>query len=59
VGALVCMVTMIYYNTLIFGIFVGFLALGYGYFLVTGHQRQEGAAPLVAMVDDDEAQLRA
>ncbi len=40
-GALVCMATMIYYNTLIFGIFVGFLAAGYGYFMMTGGQRQQ------------------
>jgi ethanolamine permease len=40
-GASVCMATMIYYNPLIFGIFVGFLALGYVYFLMTGHHRSE------------------
>jgi ethanolamine permease len=40
-GALVCMVTMIYYNTLIFGVFAGFLAVGYGYFMLTGGQRQQ------------------
>jgi len=33
------MITMIYYNALIFGIFLGFLALGYGYFLMTSHHR--------------------
>ncbi len=38
-GAVVCMVTMIYYNALIFGLFVLFLALGYGYFLMTGKHR--------------------
>jgi len=38
-GAGVCMVTMIYYNALIFAIFLGFLALGYGYFLLTSHHR--------------------
>ena len=40
-GAGVCMATMIYYNPLIFGIFVGFLALGYVYFLMTGHHRAD------------------
>ena len=40
-GAVVCMVTMIYYNTLIFGVFVGFLAVGYAYFLMTGGKRQQ------------------
>jgi ethanolamine permease len=46
-GALVCMATMIYYNPLIFGLFVGFLVLGYGYFKMTGQQR--AAAMPVAM----------
>jgi ethanolamine permease len=46
-GALVCMATMIYYNPLIFGLFVGFLVLGYGYFRMTGQQR--AAAMPVAM----------
>ena len=40
-GALVCMATMIYYNPLIFGLFVGFLALGYVYFKMTGQQRED------------------
>ncbi|MDH4451253.1 MAG: ethanolamine permease [Rhodoferax sp.] len=44
-GALVCMATMIYYNPLIFGLFVGFLAVGYGYFKLTG-QRRADAMPL-------------
>ena len=39
IGACVCMATMIYYNPLIFGLFLVFLALGYGYFLLTGHHR--------------------
>jgi ethanolamine permease len=41
VGASVCMITMIYYNQLIFGVFVGFLAIGYGYFKLTGHHRED------------------
>jgi len=44
VGAGVCMATMIYYNALIFGIFLGFLALGYGYFLMTSHHRSNAIA---------------
>jgi ethanolamine permease len=44
VGAAVCMATMIYYNALIFGIFLGFLALGYGYFLLTSHHRTNAIA---------------
>lgn len=39
-GACVCMVTMIYYNALIFGIFVAFLAIGYGYFVLTSSNRE-------------------
>ena len=38
-GAVVCLVTMVYYNFLIFGLFCGFLVLGYGYFLMTGSKR--------------------
>ncbi len=40
-GAVICMATMIYYNLLIFGIFVVFLALGYAYFLLTGRRRAD------------------
>ncbi|WPC67454.1 ethanolamine permease [Rhodoferax ferrireducens] len=43
-GAGVCMATMIYYNALIFGIFLGFLAMGYGYFLMTSHHRTHALA---------------
>jgi ethanolamine permease len=43
-GAAVCMATMIYYNPLIFGIFAGFLALGYAFFLATGNSRAQLAA---------------
>ena len=43
-GAGVCMATMIYYNALIFGIFLGFLAIGYGYFLMTSHHRTHALA---------------
>jgi ethanolamine permease len=58
-GALVCMATMIYYNTLIFGIFVGFLAVGYGYFMMTGGQRQQAIDDAAAGADDDAAVLSA
>ncbi len=40
VGAAVCMLTMIYYNRLIFGVFLGFLAVGYAYFRMTRGQRE-------------------
>jgi ethanolamine permease len=39
----VCIATMVYFNPLIFGLFVVFMALGYGYFLLTGQQRQTAA----------------
>lgn len=38
-GAGVCMITMIYYNPLIFGIFVSFMGIGYVYFCMTGQNR--------------------
>jgi ethanolamine permease len=44
VGAIVCMATMIYYNPLIFGVFVLFLACGYGFFLATKSKRLQHAA---------------
>lgn len=47
-GSCVCMVTMIYYNPLIFSIFLVFLALGYGYFLLTGHHRDSAASAMNA-----------
>lgn len=47
-GSCVCMATMIYYNPLIFGIFLVFLALGYGYFLLTGHHRDSAASAMKA-----------
>lgn len=38
-GAVVCLLTMVCCNALIFGGFVAFLALGHGYFRATGGQR--------------------
>lgn len=43
-GAVVCMATMIYYNPLIFGVFAGFLAAGYVFFLLTKDSRLQHAA---------------
>ncbi|HEX7983615.1 MAG TPA: ethanolamine permease [Duganella sp.] len=43
-GAVVCMATMIYYNPLIFGLFVAFLAAGYVFFLLTKDSRRQHAA---------------
>jgi ethanolamine permease len=54
-GALVCMGTMVYYNPLIFGLFLGFLALGGLYFTFTGHQRQAPAAPTLTPATDTAA----
>jgi ethanolamine permease len=39
VAAFVCLLTMIYFNPLIFGIFVLFIVLGYVYFCMTVHNR--------------------
>lgn len=44
IGACVCMVTMIYYNLLIFGVFAAFLACGYVVFLMTGNSRTLAAS---------------
>ncbi len=39
VGACVCLVTMVYFNPLMFAIFVGFMAVGGVYFVLTKGQR--------------------
>jgi ethanolamine permease len=44
-SALVCMGTMVYYNRLIFAVFALFMALGYGYFRLTGRARAANLAP--------------
>jgi ethanolamine permease len=38
--ALVCLSAVIYYNLLLAGIFLAFMALGYGYFRLTARQRE-------------------
>jgi ethanolamine permease len=43
-AALVCLATMIYFNTLVAAVFVGLMVLGYGYFLTTGNRRGEASA---------------
>lgn len=48
-SAFVCMGTMIYYNPLIFGLFLAFLALGYVYFLATRHHRADAIAAPAAV----------
>jgi ethanolamine permease len=43
-SAVVCMLTMIWYNALIFAVFAAFMALGYGYFLLTRKAREASLA---------------
>src|SRR5262249_8401175 len=45
----VCLATLVYYNPLIAAIFVGLLAVGYGYFHLTRAQRE--LAPLDDMLE--------
>lgn len=51
-AATVCLVAMIYYNLLVFGIFVALLAIGYGYFLTTEKRRE--ASPLDELIESSE-----
>jgi len=46
--ALLCLVAMFWFNLQIGLIFIGFLAVGFGYFQVTGHHR--AAAPADALL---------
>jgi len=41
VGALICLITVAWFNPLLTGVFVAILALGYGYFQLTHKQREE------------------
>jgi ethanolamine permease len=50
VAALVCLGTMVYFNALVAGGLVVFLALGYGYFLATRTQRD--AVPGEALLEE-------
>lgn len=47
-GAVVCLATMAWFNPLIAAIFVGFLVLGYAYFLTTRSRREASAAVVMA-----------
>ncbi|WP_018609606.1 ethanolamine permease [Uliginosibacterium gangwonense] len=49
-ASVVCMVTMVYYNRLIAGIFVGLLAVGYAYFLTTRSRREAVEEELVPAI---------
>lgn len=42
--ALVCLVAMAWFNTVIGLVFLAFMGLGYGYFMLTGHQRANAPA---------------
>ena len=53
VGAVVSLASMAYNNTLVGLVFVGFLALGYVYYLATRHQRD--AAPLDDLIEAEPA----
>jgi len=49
-AAVISLVTMVYYNQLVAGVFAVFLVLGYLYFLLTGRQRQ--VAPMDLMLEE-------
>lgn len=51
-GALICMVTMIYFNTVIAAGFFGMLIVGYGAFVLVKGKREE--APLDEMIESEE-----
>jgi ethanolamine permease len=44
IAALICLATMVYFNFLVAIVFAIFLALGYVYILLTGHQRDTAPA---------------
>jgi ethanolamine permease len=47
IAALICLATMVYFNFLVAVVFAIFLALGYVYFLLTGHQRDTAPADVL------------
>jgi ethanolamine permease len=51
IGAVVCLVTMIYYNLLVAEVFVGLMVLGYVYFLTTNTRRTEMLAGSASVGD--------
>jgi ethanolamine permease len=50
VAAVICLATMVYFNFLVALVFAAFLLLGYGYFLLTRHQRE--IAPADALLKE-------
>jgi len=49
-AAVISLVTMVYYNLLVAGVFAVFLVLGYIYFLLTGRQRE--VAPMDLLLEE-------
>ena len=43
-AAVICLLTMVYFNRLVAGLFVGLMAIGYAYFLTTANRRGEAVA---------------
>ena len=48
VAAVICLLTMIYFNPLVAGLFVGLMVIGYVYFLTTAGRRGEVLAATTA-----------
>ncbi|MFZ2989418.1 ethanolamine permease [Ideonella sp.] len=46
--AVMCLVTMVWFNPLVSGLFLGIMAVAYGYFLLTAARRAEAASPVLA-----------
>ena len=44
-AAVVCLITMLYFNAVVGAVFVTLMALGYGYFLTTGARRATALSP--------------
>ncbi len=47
VTGIVCLVAMIYYNLIVFGLFLGLFALGFAYYAATGHLRAKAEGDLL------------
>lgn len=47
VTGIVCLVAMIYYNFIVFGLFVGLFAIGFAYYAATGHLRAKADGDLL------------
>ncbi len=49
IASIICLIAMVYYNTMMAAIFAGLIALGYLYFMMTSHQR--AVAPRDAQIE--------